>query len=379
MNCNVFSTYATADLCEKMLPDSGHIQEEDIKFVNKINTRKNLPLVEPLYKSEDAINSLRLFTPLDYNKRFVINKDFSFEFMEAGHVLGSAVILIEVKGKRILYCADLGREDLPLLRDPSTPSSIDMMILESTYGNRLHDDINETSRRLHKVVHDTINKGGKLIIPSFALERTQELVFFFNELYKDGYIPGIPIYVDSPLACDITSVFRKYVDLFDSVTQKLFREEGDPFGLGYVNYVRDVEESKKINNIRGPVIIISASGMCEAGRILHHLKNNISDSRNTILIVGFMAQNTLGRKIVEGARKVKIFGSEYDVRASVVSLDTLSSHADKNDLTQYVTLVKPKKIYLVHGEAEAQEELKNNLEGKGFSVELTFRGKEVTI
>lgn len=382
----IYATEATQDLCGHMLLDSGHIQEEDIRFVNKINRKRKLPPRTPLYTQEDAKRSLKSFFRRPYEKPFSIGEGVSFTFYDAGHVLGSAITVLEIakgpKPVRIAYAVDLGRASLPILRDPVVPERLDYLIIESTYGGRFHDDIQKAKEELKTVVEKVRQKGGKLIIPTFALERTQEVVYYLNQLIREKSIPPIPIYVDSPLASNLTEVFRSHPECWDDATQKMLEEGKDPFGAEDIDYIRSVEESKALNERPGPMVILSASGMCESGRILHHLKNSIGDPKNTILAVGFMAKETLGRKIVEKEKIVKIFGEPYPLRAEVSILNAFSGHADQGELVEFITRCGKtlKKIFIVHGEKTQGEALQETLRARGFSeTVLPLRGQKVKL
>lgn len=382
----IVTTDATRDLCGAMLPDSGHIQEEDIKYVNKIHKRNGKPPVEPLYTRKDAENSLEYFTGHPYRQKVNVTDDISVTFYDAGHILGSATPLIEIGGNggepvRLAYAVDLGRKNLPILNDPETPPDIDYLFLESTYGGRLHDSVEETKDRLAGVINETVKKGGKIIIPSFALERTQEVAYYLNQLLLEDRIPSIPIYVDSPLAVNVTEIFIRHPECYDEEMYEAFRSGKDPLGTNRIEYITGVEKSKSLNKEERPMIIISASGMCEAGRIVHHLKNNIGDPKNTVLVIGYMAKNTLGRRIVERHEKVKIFGEEISLRARVEIMNTFSAHADRNDLFEYVKPLKGrvKRIFIVHGEEEQSKKLHDLLVENGFPSVLPQRGEEMEI
>ena len=367
----VVTTEATRDLCGAMLPDSGHIQEEDAKFVSKIHKRKGLPPVRPLYTREDAERAVERIKGYPYHEKIGLGGGVSVTFYDAGHVLGSAVPLIELErgGEtiRIAYAVDLGRKHIPILKDPESPPDIDYLFLESTYGGRLHSSIQEAEEKLAEVVGATIERGGKIIIPSFALERTQEIVYFLSQLFADGRLPEIPVYVDSPLAVNVTEVFRQHPECYDEEMNEFIENGVDPFGTKRIRYIRDVEESKALNFDDRPMVIISASGMCEAGRILHHLKNNIEDPKNTVIVVGYMAKNTLGRRIVERHDRVKIFGEEYALRAEVEVMNAFSAHADRQNLLDYALQYKDsvKKIFVVHGDEDQSEKLHLLLEKHG--------------
>ncbi|MEW6026225.1 MAG: MBL fold metallo-hydrolase [Planctomycetota bacterium] len=380
MRAAIHATSATVDLCNLMLPDSGHIQEEDIRFVNKINLRKGLPPVKPLYTKEDAYKSLEYFRGVYYEEPVKIAPEVNCTFYESGHVLGSAIPVVQMNGIRLAYAVDLGRKNLPLLKNPVVPKDIDYLIIESTYGNRLHDPIETAKNKLAEVINKTIKRGGRVIIPSFAFERTQEVVYFINELVTKAVIPMIPIYVDSPLATDITFAFQQNIRYLDEKTQDLMRRQKDPFGFSRIKYIRSTDESRMLNADKQPMVIISASGMCEAGRILHHLKNNIENPNNTVLVIGYMAENTLGKKIVERQPTVKIFGEEYRLRAEVVKLNSFSAHADKDELLEFIRQCAPKKrIFIVHGDLDQAEPFLAELKQLGLPAYLPSKNEEVTL
>ncbi len=364
----VVCTTATADLCRYMLPDSGHIQEEDVEYVNRHRARNGEPPVDPIYTREDAVKSLRNFEGIGYEQAYPLVPGVNLTLYDAGHVLGSAIVALDFQGanRRLVYTGDLGRPQIPLLRDPTVLPAADVLIIESTYGGRTHPPQEDSETSLKETIQRTAKRGGKVIIPSFAVERTQFLVFLLHKLYEKGLLPDIPIYVDSPLAVDVTEVFRRHTDYFDDATQNYLAKlgpEGDIFGFRRLQYIRDVEESKKLHTRRGPCVIISASGMAEAGRIQHHLKNNIEEPNNTIIIVGWQAPNTLGHRLVNRLPVVKIFGREYRRRAEVVTLNGFSGHADQPDLLDWVRgfRKRPEKIFVVHGEPEGSEALATRL------------------
>jgi len=364
---SIYCTPTTRDLCRYMLPDSGFIQEEDIKYVNKINKKRGLPGRQPLYTKNEAEKSLRYFRTLDCHKALSIAKDVDVTFYEAGHILGSAIPVVTVKTPRnpirIAYAVDLGRTNMPLLKNPEIPHAIDYLVIESTYGGRRHIDMKTAEVLLAEAINRTVKRGGKIIIPSFALERTQFIVFFISELMKKNKIKKIPIYVDGPLAVNLTKVFRNNWQYFDEITQMAFLSKEDPLGYDNITYITNVNRSKKLNTVTKPCIIISASGMCENGRILHHLRNNIENPKNTILVIGYMARDTLGRRIVEKQQPVRIFGRLCDMRAEVVVINSFSSHADEAGLIQYALdcSEKLKQVFIVHGEMEQSEALRKNL------------------
>ncbi|MFH1858211.1 MAG: MBL fold metallo-hydrolase [Candidatus Omnitrophota bacterium] len=367
----IFATEATKDLCDHMLLDSAHIQEEDVRFVNKIHRKKGLPPRYPLYTVEDAKNSLKHFFERSYEKPFESAGGMTCTFYDAGHVLGSAISVLEIPKEpepiRIAYAVDLGRASLPILRDPVVPERLDYLIIESTYGGRFHDDIEKAKTKLKTVVEKTAQRGGKVIIPTFALERTQEVVYYLNELIREGMLTSLPVYVDSPLATNLTEVFRRHPECWDEEARSLLGRGEDPFKAEGISYIRDAEESKKLNEKPGPMIIISASGMCESGRILHHLRNNIEDPKNTVLVVGFMAKDTLGRKIVEREKEVRIFGEPHPLRAEVSIINAFSGHADQGELLDFVVQCgsRLKQIFIVHGEKTQSEALQDILRQRG--------------
>ena len=368
----IFTTSATADLADIMLRDSGHIQEADAQFINKWHLEQGKPLIQPLYTLADAEQVAHFFNPWDYSQPFEPIPGVKAEFIEAGHILGSAAIRLEVqeKGRRfcIWFSGDIGRFGLPILRDPILPFNTDYLMMECTYGDRPHDDPLKAHQEFHQVVLRTVARGGKVIIPAFAVGRTQELVYSLNQLVTSGKSHRIPVYVDSPLALQATQVFNRHPECFDSQTLDFIRSGRHPaLAFEGLKYIQSVDESKSLNNMKGPMIIISASGMAEAGRILHHLKNNIEDPRNTILIVGWQAPYTLGRRLADRDPVVKIFDEEYHRRADVVTIGGLSSHAGQDLLTQYALAVKGqvKQVILVHGEPDASFALQQRLRHNG--------------
>jgi metallo-beta-lactamase family protein len=359
----IYSTPATIDLCNWMLRDTAFIQEKDAEFLNKRrDKRKQMGMengvVEPLYTMEDAERTLPLFQPVPYHSPHLLGPDLTYLPYDAGHILGSSFLLLEHadEGKRVrlLYSGDIGRPNLPIIRDPEQPPACDYLILESTYGGRLHKDVGHVVNKLAAVVTRTAARGGRIIVPSFAVGRTQQLVLLLHQLANEKRIPNIPIYVDSPLAINVTEVHRNHPECFDDETRAYLTDGEDPFGFRRLQYVRDAADSKKLNDLHGPMVIISASGMAEQGRILHHLRNNIEDPRNTVLITGFQAQDTLGRKLVEKWPEVRIFGEPMRVRADISSLDELSGHADQRELLEWIKPIAAgvRKVFLVHGEPQ---------------------------
>lgn len=358
-----YLTPTTRDLCRYLLPDSGHIQEEDVKYVNKINKRRGLAPRQPLYDKKDALKTLKHLRVLDYHRKLKIASNIDLTFFDSGHILGSSIPTIDIHTRkgitRIAYAVDLGRPNLPYLRSPEVPKNVDYLIIESTYGARVRPDIRTVEKRLSEAVNKTIRRGGKVIIPSFALERSQEVLYFLARLLRKNKIGNVPIYLDSPLAVNITNVFKDSWEYFDRETKELFRKGKGPLGHKNITYITNVNQSKKLNDRSGPMIIISAAGTCENGRILHHLKNNIENPYNSIIIVGYMPSNTLGRKIFERHPMVNIFGRPYQLKAEVIVLDAFSAHADKDDLIRYVKDCRGrlKKVFIVHGELDQSEVL----------------------
>lgn len=369
----IYTTHATRDLCAHMLLDSGFIQEREAEFMNTRLKKKRLPSIEPLYTADDARVAMQQFVGMSYDHPFEVFPGIVASFREAGHILGSAQTVFVIddaetkKQNIVVFTGDLGRKNLPLLRDPAKVERADILIMESTYGNRFHKSILDVSEQLEQVVNEACRKGGKIIIPAFALERTQEIVYHLNILFKEKRVPEIPIFVDSPLAVNLTQIFTSHPECLDKETWQVFlNDQKNPFGFGHLKYITDVEDSKALSDYHGPCIIISAAGMCEFGRILHHLKNNVENPNNTILIVGYMAENTLGRKILEKQPVIKIFGDPYHLRAKVVVMDAFSAHADRSDLLDYVAHIRDlKKIFLVHGEMEQGLMLRDILQSEG--------------
>jgi metallo-beta-lactamase family protein len=369
----VYATPATCDLAELMLLDSGHIQESDAEFVNKKRARRGEPPIEPLYTQEDAANLAKFLRPKEYNEWFQPVDGVTVRLVEAGHVLGSASIEMEVEEKghkktRMWFSGDIGRRGLPILRDPVLPKDADYLIMESTYGDKVHRDPEQAHEEFYQVVMATIKKRGKVIVPAFAVGRTQELVYSLNQFVSEGRMPEIPVYVDSPLAVNASDIFRRHPDCYDQETRDFITRYRHPaLDFKRLTYIRSVDESKALNNMDGPMIIISASGMAESGRILHHLKNNIEDSRNTILIVSWQAPYTLGRRLADRETRVNIFGEEYIRRAGVATIGGMSGHAGQDMLVSYAESTRStlKQMYLVHGEERAAGPLQERLARAG--------------
>ena len=384
---DIYCTHATRDLCSIMLRDSGYIHEKDAEYINKRRERKGLPLIEPLYTIEDAKRAVDQFVSYGYLRPFQVTNSVKVTFLDAGHILGSAVTLLQISEngntRHLTFTGDLGRKNLPILRDPYPIKDADVLITESTYGGRYHDDLTMLNDKLAKVVNETYARGGKIIVPAFSVGRTQEIVYALHELTNKKRIPKIPIFVDSPLSVNATEVFRMHPECYDEETNQFLLNQEDPFGFGRLRYVKNVAESKKLNSYAKPCMIISASGMCEAGRILHHLGNNVEDPKNTILIVGFMAENTLGRRLVERQELIKIFGDKHRLRAKVVKLNAFSAHADHDELLEYIGQLdrdRLKHVFVVHGELGQSEALAQGIASLGISgVQVPELGETISI
>lgn len=369
---SIWCTPATRDLCAVMLADSAHIQEKDAEFL----ARRGKERVEPLYSLRHTTRTIELMTSVPYKRTFDVVPGARVTFIDAGHILGSASVIVEcVEGsttRRFVFSGDIGRSGLAIIRDPEAPSDADVVVMESTYGNRTHESVEGARGRLASVIRDTASRGGRVLIPAFAVGRTQELIYDIHALARAGAIPSIPVYIDSPLAIDTTSVFEMHPDVFDH-GEDLVQKVRDLFRFNLVTYTRDVEESKALSKMRGPMVIIAASGMAESGRILHHLAQGAADPKNTILIVGFQAEHTLGRRIVERRDMLRIFGDDVPLRAQVVVINGYSAHADRAELGSWIDRVREhsprlKQVWLVHGEAPAQDEFSTTLSAKGLTV-----------
>jgi metallo-beta-lactamase family protein len=353
---NIHCTFATRDLCSIMLVDSGHIQEADAEFVSRQRAKKHLPPVAPLYTIADAEKTLHQFVAVGYERPFHAVDGVTVTFRDAGHILGSAQVILDVleNGKkfRYLFSGDVGRGGDEILHDPVPVENVDYLQIESTYGAREHAVRTDADEIVCKLVLDTLNQRGKVIIPAFSVGRTQQIVYVLNQLTLDGKLPRAPIFVDSPLSVNATEIYRLHPECFNETINKFLHEKANPFGMSNLTYIREAEHSKKLNEIKEAAVIISASGMCEAGRVRHHLRNNIGFARNLVLFIGYCAEGTLGWQITNGKNPVSIFGEPVAVRAKIVSLDTYSGHADKNELRQYVQRLTGniKKIMCIHGE-----------------------------
>lgn len=364
----IFATAATRDLCAVMLPDSARIQEKDAEFLSRRG--KVGPESQPLYTLADAMAVQDLMVGMPYRRVHHLRKHLAFEFTDAGHILGSASVdlrITEAPTHRVVFSGDIGRYGLPIIRDPDPPAGpVDTLIIESTYANRAHESVADAESHLGDLVRRVAGRGGKILIPSFAVGRTQELVYSLHALFRAGKIPGIPIFVDSPLAVDATAVFRLHPDLFDR-GEELIEHTTSLFDFPLVQYVRDAQDSKKLNHLTGPAVIIAASGMAESGRILHHLTNRIGDHKTLVLFVGYQGEHTLGRRIQEGAKVVKIFGQELPVRAEVETISGYSAHADRDELRTWIRrLGGPiRRAFVVHGENDAATAMVQILKEEG--------------
>lgn len=375
----IYTTHATAHLCNIMLMDSGHIQELDAQYVNKKRLKRGEPSVEPIYTLEDAARVAQYFEARHYGQPFEVVPGVTAQFVDAGHILGSAAVVLDIEEDRpfqkrkfrLWFSGDIGRRGLPLIRDPVLPSQADYMIMECTYGDKPHSDPQEAYQELREVVNRTAKRNGKVIIPAFAVGRTQDLVYNLNLMMTGGEIPSLPVFVDSPLAVNASDIYRAHPECFDQETWQFIQQDRHRSVLGFdrLTYIRSVDESKALNERRGPMVIISASGMAETGRILHHLKNNIEDPRNTILIVSWQAPDTLGRRLAERETEVHIFGETYQRKAEVATIGGFSAHAGQTFLLEYAQATQEtvQRIFLVHGEPKAAQALQEKLTGVGIN------------
>jgi metallo-beta-lactamase family protein len=341
-----------------MLLDSAHVQEADVRYVNKRRKKKQQPQFNPLYTRADAEKAITQLLSISYDRPFQISDSVKLTFQDAGHILGSALVVLDLeeigKKTRLMFAGDVGRPHMAIVRDPTIVKDIDYLIIESTYGMRTHDDEATIENELELIVNETVGRGGKIIIPAFSVGRTQQVVYYLHRLYEQKRIPDVPVYVDSPLSVNATDIFRLHPECYDREAREFIEHKKNPFSFYNLTYILDVERSKELQKIESPMIIISASGMCEAGRILHHLKNTVTNRRNTILIIGYCAEHTLGKRIAEKVPEIKIFGEPYPLRAQVKTIDALSAHADSNELLAFVKASNStiKKVFVVHGDEE---------------------------
>lgn len=379
----VWCTPATKDLAAVMLSDSAHIQVRDAEYLNKKGRRGPGPPIEPLYTPGDAAEAAKRFRGIPYHRPTEILPGVTVTFGDAGHILGSATVSLTERsnGRTTVlgFTGDLGNDNLPIIRDPEFMGDVDWLICESTYGGKTHETAGDREERLRGDIVRTAGRGGKVIIPAFSVGRTQNIVFTLHKLRDLGGLPDLPVYVDSPLAVNATEIFRKHPETFDAEVSGHLERNHDPFGFARLRYIRDVEESKKLNDVKDPCIIISASGMCEAGRILHHLANNIEDPRNTIAIIGYQAEGTLGKRLVDGAAEVRILGSTFARRAEVVKYNSFSAHADHPGLMKYVGRFDRRRLrgaFLVHGDIERATALRDDIvPSLGIATEIPARGQ----
>jgi metallo-beta-lactamase family protein len=382
----IYATSATRDLDAYMLLDSAHIQENDVAYVNKRRAKQGKRLFEPLYTRQDAMDTLTHFVTVEYRRPFEPVPGVEAHFVDAGHILGSASVVIDVNEtghqRRLFFSGDIGRKGLPILRSPQVVENVDYVIMESTYGNRFHKSTGEAKEVLRQTAQEAYERRGKLVIPSFAVGRTQELAYRLDQLWEEGELPPIDVFVDSPLAVNVTEVFRLHPECYDEEMRNAMLNEPDrnPLDFKHMHYIRNVEGSKRLNDLKTPAIIISASGMCEAGRILHHLKNNVGDPRTIVLFVGYQAEHTLGRKLLEGQDPVPIFGEEFRVKAQVKRADGYSAHADRNELLNWAARIQSqgnlKRVFLVHGEEESLMALAQGLRDQDVpQVDVPERGQ----
>ncbi|HWX18436.1 MAG TPA: MBL fold metallo-hydrolase [Candidatus Binatia bacterium] len=356
---NIFCTFATRDLASIMLEDSAEIQRDDAAFVSKKRAKQGLPPVEPLYTAADADKAVRQFVSVNYDRTFPVLDGVTVTFRDAGHILGSAQVVLDFRENgrkfRYLFSGDVGRGSDDILRDPQPVERVDYLQIESTYGGREHTPKLHANEQVGELVRQTLVRNGKIIIPSFSVGRTQQIVYTLHQLTLAGQLPRVPIFVDSPLSVNATEIYRLHPECFNETIYKFLREKENPFGMENLTYIREVAHSMKLNDLRDPAIIISASGMAEAGRIRHHLANHIGNAANLILFIGYCAEHTLGAQILSGRNPVNIFGEPHEVRARIARLDSFSGHADKNELRRYAEAIAGdvKKIAVIHGE-EAQ-------------------------
>ncbi len=374
----IYATKATCDLCSIMLPDSGHIQEMEIEWKNRKRLRKGEKALPPLYTAEDAAKSIEIFSPVQYDQLIEIDENIHVRYNDAGHMLGSAIIEVWInedgQQKKIVFTGDLGNNDIPLLSSPTMIDDADYLVMESTYGSRLHLRNDDKAEMFLNIVYETLERGGTVVIPSFAVGRTQEILYELNKIKENEHsdefytkyqkLMTVPVYVDSPLAISATEVFRENMNLFDEETQEMIASGDNPLEFSGLEFTRTADESKELNTKNESAIIISASGMCEVGRIKHHLKHHLWDPNSTILFVGYQAPGTLGRRLVDGEKKVKIFGEEIAVNAKIEYIEGYSGHADQEWLMNFIYsfIKKPQHIFLVHGEPEGQIVLKDKIE-----------------
>lgn len=380
----VYCTKATKDLCRIMLEDSADIQEREAEYDNKRLRRKGLPLREPLYTKKDALNCMKLFKAYNYDDIISVSEDVNAVFKDAGHILGSSIVEVFAKekgnAKKIVFSGDIGKLDSPIIRNPTFIKEADFVLVESTYGGRIHEDITERKQMLIDIIGKNYKKGGRLMIPCFAIERTQEIIYNLNEFTEKGLMENIPVFVDSPLATKATEIFVRHPECYDEEIKDLIAEGDMPFQFPKLKFIKALKDSKKLNDYHDPCIIIAGSGMCTGGRIKHHLKNHLNEENSTVLFVGYQAVGTLGRRIRSGQKKVKIYGRWYDVKVNIESIGGFSAHGDKEFLLQWLCNFKDKpKIFIVHGEPEEAKSLKEEVVKFNKNVSIAKLHQTVTI
>jgi len=385
----IYCTTSTSEITQIILLDSAHIQEEDAEFKRRRHEREKRkgPFPEiPLYTTDDAKASFPLFTPVQYGEAVILGEGIKATFHDAGHVLGSSMIKVTVSQDRerrtILFSGDVGRWDRPILKDPSLFSEIDYVVVESTYGDRIHEEPPDIRDSLAEVINSTWKAGGNIIVPSFALQRSQEILYHMNQLLIEDRIPHLMVFLDSPMAINITEVFKRHSELFDKEMSRLIRQNKSPFDFPGLKMTQTVDESKALNHIKGTIMVIAGSGMCTGGRVKHHLVTNISRRDSTILFIGYQAIGTLGRHIVDGAKKVRILGQHYPVRAKIARIHGFSSHADRNELFRWLDGLDsaPKRVFVVHGETVAAQRFGEFLrEKKGWNISVPEYGSEALL
>lgn len=383
---NIYTTKATADLCSIMLPDSAHIQEMDTEWINKKNKRLGRDPVYPLYSSHDATSSMKNFVPVDYDEMIQIHPRIQVRFRDAGHILGSSIIEIWVdyydKQTKLVFSGDLGKKNQAIIRDPDLIEEADFLFIESTYGNRLHKGNEDTYEEFKNIIINTLDQNGNIIIPAFAVERTQEIIFTLAKLIQDGDIPEMPVYIDSPLAISATEIFKENEQYFDEETRDILLSGQSPLDFPSLHFSKTLEESKKLNDDAKGTIIISASGMCTAGRIKYHLMNNLYKPESSVIFVGYQAEGTIGRRLVDGATRVRLYGEDVVVRAKIHTLGGFSAHADRDGLLEWMEYIKnPKlKVFVIHGEEESSESFAEDIRSKfGYETYVPNWGEIVNL
>ena len=374
----IYCTPATRDLAGLVLHDSAKVQHQDTRHVNKIRARNGLPPVTPLYTTDDVAQTVHRLRAVPYREPFRLGPARATLY-DAGHILGSAITVMEADGQTLGFTGDLGRGGAPILRDPEVPPGVDVLLMESTYGDRPHEPLAGAEERLGAIVCETVARGGAVLIPSFAVGRTQDLTYALHRLRDAGAVPPVPTFVDSPMAVDATEIFRRHAECFNADARAMLAHE-DPFGFKGLTYIREIVDSQKLNDLSGPFVVIATSGMCESGRILYHLAHRMGDARCSLVLVSFQAEHTLGRRLAGGARAVRIFGEPHDVCLQVHQLAEFSAHADGGELTAWVArLPRAGRIYLVHGEEAGALALAASLRSRGYAADVPERGRQIDL